>query len=169
MPELQKHIDAGWQYVNPPGPNSYAFTKHTDYAGGIEFTWLSVSSFIVDFRRPARPLKEKEKQLIGCWQENFDPNSGFWNTLGNVVFSQKLNVKRLRYEFKKDHTVRYTDRDGQVSNVAVFFEEEDGELHIYHKYSPGDNTTISVDGDQLTFSGRSRQFSKFQRVPGQGT
>ena len=164
MPELQEYLDAGWQYINPPGPNSYRFISHTDDAGGIRFTWLSVSSFIVDFRRPARPLKDKEKLLIGVWQELYNPNAGFLNKLGNLAFSHKTDVSRERYKFRKDHTVRPVTRDGEVIDLGVFFELTDGQLHLYYKHTPERNTTISMNGNRLTIDGLSQRFSEFERV-----
>lgn len=166
MPELQEYLDAGWQYVNPPGPNSYTFIRHTDTASGISITWLSVSSFLVEFRRPARPLKDKEKLVIGVWRKLHKPNAGFWDTLGNMAFSHKTDVSRQRYEFRKDHTVRLVNREEQPFDLGVFFELTDGRLHLYHKYVPEDNTTLSVNGNRLTFHGLTQQHAEYEKESG---
>ena len=163
MPEIQEYLDKGWQYVNPPGPNSYKFMENTDYSGSIKFKWLSVSSFVVDFRRPARPLKEKEQQLVGVWEKCGDPNKGFWNTLGNVIFDQKLTVSRYRYEFHKDHTFQRFEAGGEETNGGVFFEGEDGEIWLFYKYVPEENAPVRLNGNQLVLKGKRYQI-EFERV-----
>ena len=149
MPQIQAYLDKGWQFVNPPGPNSYRFIHNEDYAGGVKFTWLEVRSFIVEFRRPARPRTEKEKQLLGIWQEVNNPNNGFWKTLGNVVFSQRLTVDRWHYEFFKDRVFRRTDRDGKKRDAGTFFENDEGEVELFYKFSPELDGLVSVTGNKL--------------------
>ncbi len=163
MPKLQEKLDKGWQYVNPPGPNSYKFIENTDYAGSIKYKWLSVSSFVVDFRRPARPLKEQEAQMLGTWQEIYDPNHGFWNTLGNAVFSQKLSVNKYKYEFRKDHTFHRYNRDGEEMDGGIFYESEQGLINLFYKYSPDENKSVTLTGNKLILNGKRVQV-EFERI-----
>ncbi len=148
MPQIQKIIDEGWEYVTPPGPNSYNFETHTDSAGGIKFKWLSVRSFIADFRRPARPLKEKEKNLIGTWQETEDPNKGFWKKLLNIVFAQKLTVNKETIDFHKDHTFTLKTSLG-ISKEGVFYEYPSGEIELLYKHYPDQNSTVTIENGKL--------------------
>jgi len=149
MRELQAFLDKGWQFVSSPGPNSYRFFYHEDYAGGVKFTWLEVSSFVVDLRRPARSRTEKEKQVLGVWQEVNDPNNGFWKTVGNVIFSQKLAVDRWCYEFIEDRTFRRTDRDGEERDGGIFFENDKGEIQILYKFSPESDGFVRLTDNRL--------------------
>lgn len=153
MPNLQEYLDDGWVYVSPPGPNSYRFNYHTGYHenSGGKYTWLSVSSFVVDFRRPARPLKSNEKKLLGSWQETVDPNNGLWNKVGNVVFSQRLSVEKATLEFRKDHTFSFQDRTKRGNGLqhGVFYENENGLIDINYKYIPDFDTTIKVGSEKI--------------------
>lgn len=164
MPDLQEYIENGWKYVNKPGPNSYRFEHHKEYIGnGVEITWLSVSSFIVDFRRPAKPLKEKEKQIVGKWQEVNNPNDGVLKTFGNLVFSHKLSVNKYVYEFYKDHTFKRIDREEKEISGGVFYENEKSEIEIFYKYSPYLNSVVSLSGNKLTFS-KDHRHREFERA-----
>lgn len=163
MRELQVFLDRGWQFVSTPGPNSYRFRRHEDYAGSVKFTWLEVSSFVVDLRRPARPRTEGEKQVLGIWQEVYDPNGGFWNTLGNVAFLHKSTVDRWRYEFSKDRTFRRTDRRGEECDGGIFRENDKGEIQMFYKYSPHLDGSAKVTGDRLIvpeLDGLDREFER---------
>lgn len=153
MKELQDYLDEGWQYVTPPGPNSFRFIEHTDYAGSIKFKWLSICSFVVDLRRPAKPLKEKEKELIGVWQATEDPNNGFWKKFGNVVIAKKAKVDKEKITFYKDHTFEIITSWGDVKE-GVFYEYPDGELLITFKHyvledSPYEDSPINVKNGKL--------------------
>ena len=149
LPKIQKIIDKGWKPLSPPGPNSYHFRRNTDYAGSVKFTWLEIYSFVVEFRRPATQRTEKEKHLLGVWQETYDPNKGFWNTLGNVVFEQKTTVDKWKYEFNKDRTFHQTNRDGEKRGGGIFYENDKGEIQMFYKYSADDDVIVNVVGEKL--------------------
>ena len=165
LPKIQKYLDNGWQPISPPGPGSYYFDRNTDYAGEIKYTYLSVSHFIVEFRRPAKSRTEKEKQLLGIWQEIHDPNQGFWSRLGNAVFDHRLNVGRQRYEFRKDRTFREIDRLDKKVDSGIFYEDPTtGEIRTFQKTFSGRNANITVNNGILTRKSSSLGSKKFERV-----
>lgn len=148
MSEIQEFLDKGWEFVTKPGPNSYTFVRHQDYASGVTFNWLELSTFVVNFRRPIQERTKKEKQLLGLWQETTDPNKGIWKKLGNAIFDRKLEVKRWEYEFKKDRTFRRTDHKNQERDGGCFY-EHDGELHMSYKFSPRLDSIVAVHNNKL--------------------
>lgn len=146
MPKIQLYLDDGWQLINPPGPNSYRFKRHKDTDG---LNWLELDSFIVEFRRPARPRTEKEKELLGVWQEVGDPNKGFFKQLGNVILSQRLTIHRWRYEFFENRTFGRTDYEGRERDGGIFFENKKGGIEMLYKFSPDLDSIVNVIGNKL--------------------
>lgn len=160
MRQLQAYLDKGWQFVSPPGPNSYRFSYNEDYVGRVKYTWLEVSSFVVDLRRPARPRTEKEKQVLGVWQEINDPNEGFLKSLFNVVFYQKSTIDRICFEFSKDRLFRRTARDGKESGRGIFYENEEGEIELLYKYRPDLDGLVRVIDDRLFIENVTTEFKR---------
>jgi hypothetical protein len=148
MRQLQEYLDEGWQFISPPGPNSYRYIHHEGYAGGVTYTWLELSSFVVDLRRPARPRTEKERQVLGVWQEAKDPNRGLGKLI-NLISVQRLTSDRWRYEFRKDRTFRRTDGNGKRRDGGIFLENDEGEIKIFYKYSPRLDGVVTVEDNRL--------------------
>jgi hypothetical protein len=163
MKQMQEFYDLGWQSISPPGPGSYRFAENTAYSNDYKYTWLEVRSFIVELRRPAQERTEKEKEIIGIWQETQDPNDGFWNKLGNVIFMQKLEVERAKIEFRDDKTFTLINRGGKEVDSGIFV-EDDGKITMIYKYSPELDTTATVEGDSMSYKNQQGNIIRLERV-----
>ncbi|MEZ4641770.1 MAG: zinc ribbon domain-containing protein [Chloroflexota bacterium] len=165
MPSLQKFLDNGWEPVGKIGPGNYHFRHNEDHYG---IHWLEVHTFLVEFRRPARPLTDLEKEVLGVWQETHDPNKGFLRKFGNVVFDQKVNIDRARIEFYKDKRFQSYNRDGKASRAGIFFTDKNGKIGVQYKYSPIYDGIVIVVGDRLVIQRhdtRNVKNGEYERVP----
>lgn len=147
MPRIQTFLDKGWEPIGKIGPGNYHFRHHKDLN---DIPWVEVYAFVVEFRRPARPLTKPEEQLHGTWQETFDPNKGFFRKLGNVVFDQSLTVQRERITFHKNRKFQTFDRDGKPGRDGVFFfQEDEGRIELFFKFNSDLDAVASVIGNRL--------------------
>lgn len=109
LPEIQSYIDKGWEPIHEIGPGSYHFVRSKDYTGGITYYCLEVVQFLVKFRRPATPLTDLQKELLGKWEEVEDPNKGFGNNLMNKLNSRS-SAQRAFFTFFRDKTFVWINR-----------------------------------------------------------
>ncbi|MCA9936093.1 MAG: zinc ribbon domain-containing protein [Ardenticatenaceae bacterium] len=165
MPRLQKFIDNGWEPVGKIGPGNYHFRKNQDRHG---IHWLEVHTFLVEFRRPTRPLTTQETEILGVWRETHDPNKGFLRKFSNVVFDQKVNIDRARIEFYKDKRFESFRRDGKLSRSGIFFTNKDGGIEVMYKYSPDFDGVVAVVEGKLVMQRNNKGYAKdgeYERVP----
>ena len=127
--DIQEYLDKGWQPISPPGPGSYNFLRHEAYISGIKYNWLQIRSFILELRRPATiPLLDKEKLLLGVWEEPSDPSTGFGGTMAKILLFTKL--KKRRVEFFKDHTFYETNQREEKQLGGVYYSTKTGEITL---------------------------------------
>lgn len=148
MPEIQKYIDSGWQPVSPPGPGSYEF-------GRDESEGISLKAFLVEFRRPARPRTDKEKHLVGVWQEIGDLS----------IFSRLLSLKKSGFEFFNDRRFHYFDRSGKKQLEGIYFENSQAKIEMLCKFDPDFDGVINIVNNKLAVKYKhQKQAQQYERV-----
>jgi hypothetical protein len=148
MPEIQKYIDSGWQPVSPPGPGSYEFKR-------ADSEEISLKAFLVEFRRSAGPRTDKEKYLVGVWQEVGDLS----------VFSRLLSLKKSGFEFFKDRRFHYFDRSGEKHLEGIYFENSQAKIEMLYKFDPDLDGVINIVNDKLAVRYKhEKQAQQYERV-----
>ena len=163
LKEIQA-FDDEWKPINLPGPNSYYFEEHKNRdSNGKEYKWLEVRSFIIEFRRPRKQRTEREKAMIGKWQETYDPNDSIWKKFRHIVLLQRSSLKKMEMEFFNDRTFTITNRQGEQADRNIFA-ERNGEIVIRYKYLEEPDAIVRIEDDRLFISYSSGSQTEWERI-----
>ncbi len=138
LPKIQKYLDDGWQALSDFGVNSYRFFRRQDKDN---MPYLSVSSFFVELQRPARELTKLEKEIIGIWESEGDPNRGLMPIV-NLALLGKAKVQNVYYEFLRNKTYYWKNVMGEEVNRGVFSDNGKGQIVLIPKNNENEGDTI---------------------------
>lgn len=147
MRELQEWMDKGWQPVTPPGPGCYTFRKREDFHfNGVNDHWLEAETFLVELRRPATPLQDRTKLLLGTWEKEDEPKPG----LIDRMLGKKLVKASIM--FHKDYRFEARNQDGNYSFGGTYYVTHDDEFFLMNKHTLEWDFSAKIEGDRLLLS-----------------
>jgi len=109
---------------------------------------------------------DKEKLLLGVWEEPSDPSTGFGGTMAKILLFTKL--KKRRVEFFKDHTFYETNQREEKQLGGVYYSTKTGEITLMFTlmsdYHSDLDSTVKLTENELSIYCKGHSIRKYTKI-----